>query len=112
MKSIKLADGRVLAYRDYGNPDGQPVLFIHGFADSGVVRYHDDAYTAAIGARIIAPDLPGVGGSSPDRGRTVSRWAGDARQLVDQLVWKNSVWLPFRRVVLMRCLLRMHCRIV
>lgn len=85
MDSIRLKDGRRLAYREYGDPDGPPVLFVHGFGDSSVLRYHDDAYTASLGARIIAADFPGIGLSSHQRRRTVIGWASDAVQLVDHL---------------------------
>ena len=85
MGSIWLKDGRQLTYREYGDPDGAPVLFIHGFSDSSTLRHYDDAYTATLGARIIAPDLPGIGGSSYDPQRTLLRWADDAVELVDAL---------------------------
>ena len=85
MGSIWLKDGRQLTYREYGDPDGAPVLFIHGFSDSSTLRHYDDAYTATLGARIIAPDLPGIRGSSYDPQRTLLRWADDAIELVDAL---------------------------
>ena len=64
MNTMKLADGRTLAYDDYGDPQGKPVVFTHGFGDSMLIRNPDNALTASLGVRVIAPDQPGIGGSS------------------------------------------------
>ncbi len=42
MKTMKLADGRTLAYDDYGDPRGKPVVFTHGFGDSRLIRNRDN----------------------------------------------------------------------
>ena len=31
MKALRLSDGRYLAYDEYGDPDGTPVIFVSGF---------------------------------------------------------------------------------
>jgi hypothetical protein len=85
MKTMQLADGRTLAYEDYGDPDGQPVVFTHGFGDSRLIRNPDDALTASLGVRVIAPDQPGVGGSSPKPGRKMIDWGPDVQELADHL---------------------------
>ena len=85
MKSLKLADGRYLAYHEYGDPDGTPVIFNHGLADSRLIRNPDDAVAASLGVRVIAADLPGVGGSSPHPGRKMVDWGKDMEELVDAL---------------------------
>lgn len=62
--------GRITTWLEAGAPDGPPVLLLHG---SGI----DDAacaWTPVIGllagrARIVAPDLPGYGGTDPLPGR-------------------------------------------
>ena len=43
MKTLKLADGRDLAYDEYGDPGGTPVIFNHGLSDSALIRNPDDA---------------------------------------------------------------------
>jgi pimeloyl-ACP methyl ester carboxylesterase len=70
--TIDLADGRVLTYDAYGDPDGLPVLFSHGLSDSRLIRNPDDELTRSLGVRMIAADQPGVGGSTAQRGR---RWS-------------------------------------
>ena len=34
---VDLPDGRVLAFREYGDPKGEPVLFLHGFLSSSTI---------------------------------------------------------------------------
>jgi pimeloyl-ACP methyl ester carboxylesterase len=85
MKTMQLADGRTLAYEDYGDPAGKPVVFTHGFGDSRLIRNPDDELTASLGVRVIAPDQPGVGGSSPKPGRKMVDWGSDVEELADHL---------------------------
>lgn len=80
-----LADGRVLTYDTYGHPDGLPVIFNHGLSDSRLIRNPDEALTRSLGVRMIAADQPGVGGSSPVRGRRMIDWGTDMRELADGL---------------------------
>jgi len=85
METLQLADGRDLAYDTYGDRDGLPVIFSHGFADSRLIRNPDDDLTASLGVWMIAADQPGVGGSSPLKGRKMVDWGTDMEQLADAL---------------------------
>ena len=85
MKTAQLSDGRTLAYEDYGDPAGTPVVFTHGFGDSRLIRNPDEALTASLGVRVLAPDQPGVGGSSPSPGRRMVDWGRDIEELADRL---------------------------
>jgi pimeloyl-ACP methyl ester carboxylesterase len=85
VKTLKLSDDRYLAYDEYGDPDGTPVIFNHGLADSRLIRNPDDAVTASLGVRVIAADQPGVGGSSPQPCRKMVDWGKDMEELVDAL---------------------------
>jgi pimeloyl-ACP methyl ester carboxylesterase len=85
METVRLSDGRLLAYCVHGAPEGYPVLFFHGASDSAVLRYFDDAFTAAMGVRFIGVCLPGVGGSSPSRGRRLVDWGRDVAEFADAL---------------------------
>lgn len=85
MKTIKLADGRELSYETYGDPDGTPVIFCHGFGDSRLIRNPDDQLTASLGIYVAVADQPGVGGSTRQPDRTMSDWGPDMEQLADQL---------------------------
>ena len=84
-ETMTLRDGRTLAFDTYGDPDGTPVIFSHGFSDSHVIRNPDDKLTASLGVRWIAADQPGVGGSSPKKGRKMVDWGSDMEELADHL---------------------------
>ncbi|MEZ5117475.1 MAG: alpha/beta hydrolase [Candidatus Nanopelagicales bacterium] len=83
--TITLTDGRTLSYDDYGDPDGQPVIFNHGLSDSRLIRNPDEELTASLGVRVIAADQPGVGESTPQPGRRMVDWGADMEQLADAL---------------------------
>ena len=85
MNTIKLKDGRQLAFEQYGAENGIPVIHQHGFADSRLARHPDDRLTTEAGVRLITVDRPGYGESSPHPGRTFLNWVTDIEQLVDQL---------------------------
>lgn len=80
-----LRDGRVLAYALYGQPDGRPLYFFHGFPGSRLqaAMLHERALAA--GVCLVAADRPGFGASSPDPARTILGWADDVAQLADHL---------------------------
>lgn len=77
--------GRTVAYTDIGDPDGTPVLFCHGAPMSRTNLGDQHAEFAEAGLRVITPDRPGYGGSSPVPGRTLTGWADDAAALADAL---------------------------
>lgn len=85
MRTMTLADGRVISFDTYGDPDGVPVIFNHGFTDSRRIRNPDESLTASLGVWVIAPDQPGVGGSSPLPNRRMVDWGADMEQLADHL---------------------------
>jgi pimeloyl-ACP methyl ester carboxylesterase len=82
---LRLRDGRRLAYREYGAPDGAPVLFFHGWPGSRLDFAPNDAAAGDAGARVIAVDRPGIGGSDQRPGRKVLDWPEDVAQLADAL---------------------------
>jgi pimeloyl-ACP methyl ester carboxylesterase len=61
-------DGHDLGYLDLGS--GRPLLLLHGFMDTAYTWYRTAPDLIGRGFRIIAPDLPGFGGSltPPDFG--------------------------------------------
>ncbi|MEZ5206350.1 MAG: alpha/beta hydrolase [Acidimicrobiales bacterium] len=84
-ETCELADGRVLAYDELGDPDGTCVISCHGGLSSrlDVAPAHDAAQR--LGIRLIAPDRPGVGGSTIQPGRTLLDWPTDVAALADHL---------------------------
>ena len=84
--SVRLGDGRTLAYAEWGDPDGWPVLGCHGSPSSRLERHvEDDGAYRRWGVRLIVPDRPGFGRSDPHRGRRITDWPADVAQLLDQL---------------------------
>jgi pimeloyl-ACP methyl ester carboxylesterase len=83
--TFTLADGRTLAWAEYGKADGAPLIFFHGLPSSRLFAGTLAADAEGLGLRIIAPDRPGFGGSTPAPGRTFVSWADDVRALADHL---------------------------
>lgn len=81
---LTLRDGRTLAYVEFGDPEGIPCFFFHGIPGSRRCL-SDDPLLHEKRIRVIAPDRPGMGLSSPHHGRTLASWAGDVAELADSL---------------------------
>lgn len=82
---LRLPGGRRLAFTEFGDRRGRPVLYCHGFPSSRREAELIDPAAQAEGARIIAPDRPGYGDSDPLPGRSLLGWAEDVRALADHL---------------------------
>ncbi len=80
-----LSDGRILAWDEYGDPDGTPVIYFHGFPSSRLEAEFTDAAATALGVRVIAPDRPGYGGSDFKPGRMLADWPDDVAELAGVL---------------------------
>lgn len=81
----RLPDGRRLAYAEWGEPQGTPVFYCHGFPGSRLEARLGDAPARGLGVRLITPDRPGFGASSLCEGRRLSDWPGDLAALADAL---------------------------
>ena len=74
--TISLSGGRRLRYAEYGCSDGTPVLFLHGTPGSHRLGSLFETAARERGVRLLAPDRPGYGGSTPWSERSI----GDADQ--------------------------------
>jgi pimeloyl-ACP methyl ester carboxylesterase len=83
--TLRLRDGRTLAYTEHGALSGKPVLFLHGNPGSRYQRHPDESIAQSVGARIITPDRPGYGKSDFQPGRKLLNYPDDAAQLMDSL---------------------------
>jgi pimeloyl-ACP methyl ester carboxylesterase len=81
---VRLADGRRLAFTEWGLPDGKPVLYFHGSPGSRL-WCPDEAATSAAGVRLIIADRPGVGRSDPLERAGYGDWPADVAGLADAL---------------------------
>ena len=84
-KPLYWKDGRRLEWSEFGASDGRPVIAFHGTPSSRLDFAPTDGVARRLGVRVIAPDRPGHGGSSPVRGRTLAGGAADIVELADHL---------------------------
>jgi pimeloyl-ACP methyl ester carboxylesterase len=83
-KEVRLPNGVKLAYVELGDPDGEPVLLLHGYTDSSRSWSLTAPHLARY--RLIIPDQRGHGAAdTPLCCYSLSTFADDARQLMDQL---------------------------
>lgn len=85
LETLQLHDGRTLTWISYGDPAGLPVVAMHGSPDSATVWRLADAAARATGVRLIAPDRPGFGASTPKPGRSILDWVDDLDALTGHL---------------------------
>jgi pimeloyl-ACP methyl ester carboxylesterase len=84
---VTLSDGRRLSYSDVGPADGRAVMYFHGAPSSRLdLRIGGiDEQLARRGIRVVSPDRPGYGGSTPQPARGMDNWARDVAELADHL---------------------------
>ena len=82
---VQLHDGAVLAFEEYGDPTGVPVIFCHGWPSSRTMAQLADEPARVLGVRIISPDRPGISGSSMQLDRKLSDWPSLVERLADDL---------------------------
>ena len=84
-RTTTLADGRVLAYAEYGKPQGWPVFHHHGTPGSRLQGRALHGAAERAGLRLICADRPGFGRSDFQPGRRFVDWPADLVQLADAL---------------------------
>ena len=80
---LTLPDGRVLAWRWWGDPGGTPMLRIQGTPGSRLQRNPDATIQRDLGVRYLVADRPGYGGSTRKPGRGVADVTDDLVALLD-----------------------------
>lgn len=87
--TLKLSDGRILGYAQYGDPNGVPLFFFHGWPSSRLqgIMLHEAG--KKLGVRIISPDRPGFGLSTYDPKRILLDWPQDVLEIADHLKIKK-----------------------
>jgi len=84
-KTISLVDGRKLEYTEFGDPEGRPLIYFHGILHSREAFHPYSTYAEDHGIRIIAPERPGFGRSSPQATVSHSSYSKDIEQLANHL---------------------------
>ena len=85
LRTLETPDGRTLAYATWGDPDGFPILSLHGTPGCRLNRWpNEDVYISA-GAYLVTHDRAGYGRSDRHHGRNVADEAADVAALADEL---------------------------
>lgn len=82
---IRLDGGAVVAFQEYGDPSGLPVVFCHGWPSSCTMAQLADEPARQLGVRIISADRPGISGSSLQPNRKLADWPRVIEGLLDHL---------------------------
>jgi pimeloyl-ACP methyl ester carboxylesterase len=82
---IELEDGAVIAIEEYGDANGVPVIFCHGWPSSRTMARLTDEPALTLGIRIISPDRPGIGNSTLQPDRKLTDWPRLVQRVVDHL---------------------------
>jgi pimeloyl-ACP methyl ester carboxylesterase len=80
---VVLPDGRRLGWSEQGDPDGRPVLMLHGAPGSRLARHPYPDQLREAGIRQLTYDRPGYGLSDPNPGRTIADAVADITALLD-----------------------------
>lgn len=83
--AVRLQNSPCLHYAETGNPEGQPVVFLHGWPDSWF-SFSRVMPLLPADIRALAVDQRGFGDSDrPPSGYTITEMAGDAIAFLDAL---------------------------
>jgi pimeloyl-ACP methyl ester carboxylesterase len=82
--TIRLRDGRRMAYAEWGDLAGRPIVVLYGTPGSRLLC-PDEQATYGAKVRLLTVDRPGYGLSDPRPGRTLLNWADDVVQLAVHL---------------------------
>jgi pimeloyl-ACP methyl ester carboxylesterase len=83
--SIRLPDGRLLAFAEHGAPGGRPLLYFHGTPGSRLEHHPHAQIAAGLGVRVICVERPGYGVTDPKPGRRLIDWPADVAAMADAL---------------------------
>jgi pimeloyl-ACP methyl ester carboxylesterase len=82
---VVLHDGRRLAYTEWGDPEGVPIIHQHGMPGSRLEHVAEPEFYRRLGVRVITPDRPGYGLSDSHSHRRLLDWPSDVSELADAL---------------------------
>jgi pimeloyl-ACP methyl ester carboxylesterase len=85
LRTLETPDGRTLAYATWGDPDGFPILSLHGTPGCRLNRWPNEDVYAQAGANWVTHDRAGYGRSDRNHGRHVVDEVADVAALADEL---------------------------
>src|SRR5437764_9642596 len=78
-------NGQRVAFSEYGDTNGEPVVFCHGWPSSRLMAQFTHDAARELGVRIISPDRPGIADSRFVTQRRLLDWAPLVAELADFL---------------------------
>ena len=84
-RRVTTSDGRTLAVAEWGDPDGLPLIGVHGTPGSRISWWEDPTIYARHGLRRLSVDRAGYGDSTRNPGRAVVDFVADIVAIVDAL---------------------------
>ena len=84
-QTLTLSSGRKLGYSEYGDPQGVPLFFYHGWPSSRSQGELLHGIGKDLGLRVISPDRPGLGLSDFQPGRQLLDWPPVLEELATHL---------------------------
>lgn len=88
-KKIKAADGRDLAYIEFGDPRAPLLIHNHGSPSSRLEGRLLAPFAIRHGIRLVCVDRPGFGQSSPQSPLSYQSWASDLTAIADALGYQR-----------------------
>lgn len=83
-QTLKLRDGRVLGYAEWGDLSGKPLFLFGGSNSARFTRHPNDSILNELGFHLYTFDRPGMGLSDRQPGRALLDWAEDIRDFARQ----------------------------
>jgi pimeloyl-ACP methyl ester carboxylesterase len=83
--NLSLSDGRKLGFAEFGEMQGKPVFYFHGFPGSRLEARLAEKISRDSHIRFIGIDRPGFGVSGFKPKRTLLDWPDDVIELADAL---------------------------
>jgi len=96
-QTYQLPDGRILGFAEYGDPQGKPIFYFHGWPSSRIefAGLNGDEIARQLHLRVLAVDRPGFGLSSYQPHHQFTDWPADVSQLADHLGFERFAVLGY-----------------
>ncbi|WP_423746063.1 alpha/beta hydrolase (plasmid) [Haladaptatus sp. SPP-AMP-3] len=94
-RTVGVHGGRTVRYAEYGDPAGVPAIFFHGTPGSRVLGAVFDGHARRHGVRLLAPDRPGYGRSSPNPSRGSTDVVADVTAVLDRAEVEHTAVVGF-----------------
>jgi pimeloyl-ACP methyl ester carboxylesterase len=85
LRTFETPDGRTLAFAVWGDPEGFPILGLHGTPGCRLGRWPREELYVELGVCFVTHDRAGYGRSDRHHGRRVADEVADVRALADEL---------------------------